>query len=361
MYSQFWHTSETAGPSVLDVARVWDREPRILRTKKRAKPLAWKQHEQAIRLTGSHASQVATFWKKNYKGSDWYLDATEAWVQTVLSSPANIALGVFENGELIGTILSRPAAKTGIVLVGNKGYIHDARVIEGLCIHPKYRGQHLAGWLIAWMDYITDTKHPTVHFWFREVPTSSVLSTELCGNTYGYVRIADLPKTIQMPAPESVSLADFQKLWETSAYTWRSPTSLVASTPFSEVGEEECWEIWKYQKFIVVLQNTRRKSIPENQTIWEVAWIGLEMPGGLIRPRSSEDPSAKRAIEAVSIQKNRRDGILFVTDAPHQGGATSEWEKPWIFGTSGRHVTYIYNFMPPTFWYCNVQLLRSEV
>ncbi len=361
MYSQFWHTSETAGPSVLDVARVWDREPRILRTKKRAKPQPWNHLERPIRLIGRDASQVAAFWKKNYKGSDWYLDATDAWVQTVLSSSSNIAFGVYEKGELIGTILSRPASKNGKLLVGDAGYIYDGRVIEGLCIHPKYRGQHLAGWLIAWMDYTTDMTHPTVHFWFREVPLSPVLSTEICGHTYGYVRIADLSRTIHLPVPESVNLKDFQTLWENSAYFWRSSKSLVASLPFWEEGDDEFWEVWKYQKFIVVLQNTRRKSIPENQIIWEVAWVGTETTNGQIRPRKPEDVSAKNSIEAVAIQKGRANGILFVTDAPHQGGATSEWGKPWIFGTSGKHLTYIYNFMPPTFWYCDVQMLRLEV
>ncbi len=424
MYSQFWHSSETAGPSMMDVARFWDREPRILRRQRRTQPPPLPPLSSPIRLTTEHTTQVAAFWRAQYRGADWWLDAEESWVQTVLSSPKNYVLGVFHNNTLVGTIVSRPAVGESenpnrsvgsLILLGEKGYIHDSRVIEGLCVDKAWRGKHLAGWLIAWIDYWTDRIKPTVHFWLREVPYTWIQTTELCAHVYGFVKTADLPQitAIQRPLPERMVFSEFQKLWQEAMYNWRSPTSFISTTPFSERGEEECWEVWKYQKWLIVIQNTRRKTSPENLPIWEVAWIGLEKtPGhrvesgeicrhfqslvaspdlkydtihgsptakavgdshnlssfsslpGQYMPRTEEDPSPRSSLEAVAVciaDRYKKQGVLFGTDAPYQGGLNRELPTPWKFGTSGKHLTYIYNFMPPTFWWCSIHMPRLEL
>lgn len=368
MYSRFWHLSETAGPSILDVARFWDREPRILRSHRRSKPLPLDPFQTPTQLTSHNTQQVAAFWKREYRGVDWGLDADESWVQTILSSPKNYVLGVFYENQLVGTIVSRPAVgnSNSVILLGEKGYIQDSRVIEGLCIDAAWRGKHLAGWLIAWIDYWTDQRKPTVHFWLREVPNTFIKTTELCGSVYGFVKTADLPSIdrIQKPAPEPVSFQEFLKLWQTSMYLWRTPTGFISSAPFSETGEEGCWEIWRYQKWLFVIQNTRRKTLSKNLPIWEVAWIGLEKTPGHYFPRLHEDPLPRSSLEAVAVaiaDKHSTHGLLFGTDTPHQGGLTANWTSPWKFGVSGKHLTYIYNFMPPAFWMCNVQIPRLEL
>lgn len=368
MWSRFWYCSDTAGPGLLDVARVWDREPRLLRKHNRSKPEPWAFgkdiYTQPVKLQSTHAAQVADFWQEHYGGSDWWLDATTEWVREVLSHKATMALGLFQRGtsNLLGTIVSRPAVQeSAYILVGEYAALRDTRVIEGLCIHKDQRGHHLAGWLIAWMDYWTHSLRPTAHFWFREVATQAP-TTEISRSTWAYARISELPISTLTLNP--LTQPEFIALWEASVPTWRHAKAILGSKPFGEsIKNSECWNIWQHENQIVVLLNTRRRTRPSNEMIWEVAWCG-EVRQGLLYPGLQD---ARLLIEAASqqVQEGRREGLVFVTDEPYRGGASSAWCSPqqsqWHFGTSGMQLTYVYNFMPPAFWNCDVQILREEL
>lgn len=361
MWSRFWYCSDTAGPGLLDVARVWDREPRILRPYNRTKPTPWvsasnETYSRPIRLHGGHAAEVAAFWRTHYGGTDWCLDATEDWVRAILTAKTTMALGIVQTGtnQLLGTIVSRPAVQEmAYILVGEQAALRDARVIEGLCIHKEQRGHHLAGWLIAWMDYWTHSLRPTVHFWFREVGPQAP-TTEIVRATWTYVRIAELPTSALQPPMHRMTPNEFTALWESSVPTWRHAKAVLGSRPFGE--DTTCWEIWRHESAIVVLLNTRRRTRPGHEPIWEVAWCG-EVRQGLLYPGLRD---ARPLIEAAA-QQGCTEGLVFVTDEPHRGGASSAWGSPWHFGTSGLQLTYVYNYMPPAFWTCDVQLLRDEL
>lgn len=360
MWSRFWYCSDTAGPGLLDVARVWDREPRVLRQHNRSKPDPWvfgkDIYIQPVKLQPTHAAQVADFWREHYGGSDWWLDATDEWVREVLAHKATMALGLFQKGtgNLLGTIVSRPAVQeSAYILVGEYASLQDARVIEGLCIHKDQRGHHLAGWLIAWMDYWTHSLRPTVHFWFREVGAQAP-TTEVTRATWAYARISELPTSSLALRP--LTQSEFTALWEASVPTWRHAKVVLGSKPFMDNKNSDCWDIWQHENQIVVLLNTRRRTRPANEPIWEVAWCG-EVRQGLLYPGLR---TAQLLIEAAA-QQGKREGLVFVTDEPHRGGASSAWQSLWHFGTSGMQLTYVYNYMPPAFWNCEVQLLRDEL
>lgn len=371
--SRFWSTTERAGPTLWDVGRFWDRSPRYFRKEGRSRPDPWNSLEQPKRLTQSDAAAVAAFWRDHYGGADWMLDASESWVSNILSCSQTLALGAFrEDGKLLGTILSRPTTQAdGCILWGNVEYIQRTAVIEGLCVDASVRHKHLAGWLIAWVDYFTSQLRPVAHFWMREV-AAYVPGTDIACHTYAFVRIADLRG--QTPAPTAapaaapplskMPLAEFGRLWETNAPTWRTPDSLIATSPYWGAASD-CWEVWRSGDAVVVLLNTRRLTRDTREPIWEVQWCGMLESEERLVPRISDELSKeeerwRRMLETVAVTNNRR-GLLFASSSSLQGGARSTWPSPWHFGTSGLHSTYLYNFMPPRFWNASVMLLREEV
>lgn len=367
--SKFWHTSERAGPTLWDVARIWDRTPRYLRTQERSKPAHWEGVEAPTRLTRRHASEVAEFWRTHYRGKDWWLDAADAWVEEMLGSSTTIAYGVFSSDAphiLIATILSRPlCGDLGYVLVGETDVLQTCRVIEGLCVHRGWRGRHVAGWLISWVDYITSSIRPTAHVWSRELPTY-LPTTDIALHQYGYVKLSDLPskdpqksKDSPLPSVSRMDWKEFVDLWTANAPSWRSSDRMIVSCPFSERSDLDCLEVWKSEDQIVVIANTRRKTVDTSSTIWEILWCGTKLGSSHLQAALPTD-SFRPIIEAVGMAEGRT-GILFVSDAAHQGAATTNWPSPWKIGTSGYHSVNLYNFMPPAFWSCDTQFLRLDV
>ncbi len=381
--SRFWFTDERAGPTAWDVARFWDRSPRYMRAEGCSKPTSWVPNsgsviiiEAPVRLTADHSATVSAFWREHYGEEDWMLDAEKYWVSNILSCSRTLALGAFQDGRLIGTILSRPSAgssssnsKGGHILWGTDGYIINCAVIEGLCVHTDYRNQHLAGWLISWVDYLTSRVRPVAHFWMREVG-SYIPTTDVATHKYGYVRIADLggvgsvAPTPPTPPIRELQISEFDRLWITSCAGWRSAESLIASRPY---WGHACWKIWRVGDKLAVILDTRRKTrgpLGPKETIWEVVWCGHMYSEANLEPVSAVAVAQtttqwRDMFETVALQL--KSGLLFVSDDPLQGGASEGWGTPWRFGTSGFHSAFLYNFMPPRFWKCRMMLPREEI
>jgi len=363
MSSRFWSTNDNAGPSLLDVAKFWDRRPRPLRQQNRAKPHTFEGYEAPFVLKGPDAQRVSDFWRRHYGGEDWWLDMHVSEIHKILEDPTGLALGVQDTaGSLVGTILCRSLVPTGGELcVGTDVALPIAYRIEGLCVHPSWRGRHLAGWLIAWVDYRMNREGPNAFFWAREVPTA-VHGTNISLHTYAYARIADLrtARADYMPAQAvRVPWSDIQRMWARSAAGWKSSSRIVGTRLFTE--DAERMEAWTDSESgqVVILADTMRKAREDNEPIWEVQWCGWRtLAGNLLSARHEDD--FRRLLEPVATSDGRK-GVIFASDARMQGGAKMSWPLPWKFGTSGFHAIYIYNYMPPAFWTCELIALRSEV
>ncbi len=292
------------------------------------------------------------------------MDASPAWVRSVIQEDDTLVLGaVGADGSLVGTIACRSVVSSGgILLVGTEAVLQKAYRIEGLCVHPEWRGKHLAGWLIAWVDYIMNRDGPNAFFWSREVPTG-VHGTDLAIHTYAHLDPTKLQRPIVMSSPnlKRIPWSEMQRLWERSASSWRGRTSIVSDRLFEEDGTR--MEAWFDQDTsrVILIADTFRKTRGENRPILEVQWCGwLTIVGTLLSAKDGED--FRHVLEAVALQqRGGQHPILFATDAVCQGGARMGWPLPWKFGTSGFHAIYLYNYMPPKFWDCTVTVVRGEI
>jgi GNAT superfamily N-acetyltransferase len=347
----------------MDVAKFWDRRVRPLRPQNRARPTAFDGQTEPAVLQGQDAVRVSEFWRRYYGGEDWWLDVGPTEVRAILEDTTGLALGVSDgDGVLMGTILCRSIVPAGAKLcVGTDVSLPIAYRIEGLCVHPDWRGKHLAGWLIAWVDYQMNREGPNAFFWAREVP-AAIHGTNISLHTYSYCRITDLRIARQRYMSVQairISWSDICKMWANSATGWRSSDRIVGTRLFSE--DAERMEAWTNNESgqVVILADTMRRTREDNEPIWEVQWCGWRTLSGNLLPARQED-DFRRLLETAATADTRK-GVLFASDVWMQGGAKQGWPLPWKFGTSGFHAIYIYNYMPPTFWTCELIALRSEV
>jgi hypothetical protein len=300
---------------------------------------------------------VFSFWQHNYKGKDWTFHADSEWIRGVLRDPATIVLGVRQDNQLVGTIVARPMVKQGTIWLGTKAF-PQAYMIEGLCTSESWRGKHLAGWLIAWIDYVVNINGPKPILWCREV-ASGTHGTDMALHTYAYVPIRSVlaQGTPKLPIAE-VDSTDFQRVWASSSPHWVDPGAIVVSN--IDMDGMRCFETLSGSNaYYVIIQDTQRKTT--EGPIWEVAWCGYR-EGALLMPANKyKEPLGgwKSLLEAVCVPLGA--GLLFTTDSVQHGGAHVGWDLPWVFGASGYHATYMYGFMPPAFWSCALHWVRREL
>ena len=318
----FW--SSSAGPTLFQLLNPFESGNRLLRLTPAVKPPAWKEIVQPIICNQTHAKELTEFLCKEYKGDDWTLDLSVEWMSPRLSSDT-LALTVKEHDEIIGCILSRPLGGT---LYGTGSPLTNVRVIEGLCIRPDQRGQHLAGWLIAWADYYTSHHTPTVHIWYRELPATPSFSTAMQVETYSYLKT----KSILYNVTPMVQLAYdvWSPIWKEFRFDGIYSDGILDPDDilcFSRVATTI-----SVQSMVIIVNTHRRTS---DGYVWEVLWC-----------KHNTDSRFRLNGTAFQLETTGTGGLLFATDALERGGVTREYPSPWIVGTAGVHCTYFYNYIP---------------
>ena len=318
----FW--SSSAGPTFFQLLNPFESGGRLLRTEPAAKPSSWKEIVQPIVCNRTNAKELTEFLCKEYKGDDWTLDLSVEWMSQRLSSDT-LALIVKERDEIIGCILSRPLGGT---LFGTGSPLTNVRVIEGLCVRSDRRGDHLAGWLIAWADYYTSLHQPIAHLWFRELSTASSFSTAVQVETYSYLKT----KSILYNVTPMVQLAYdvWSPIWKEFRFDGVYSDGILDPDDilcFSRVATEISVQS------MVIIVNTHRRTV--DGCVWEVLWC-----------KHNTDSRFRLNGTAFQLEATGKGGLLFATDALEHGGVTREYPSPWIVGTAGLHYTYFYNYIP---------------
>lgn len=375
----FWDQKDTAGPTTTDLARFWDRKPRYLRTHNREKPPPYGQWDTPTSLLPIHAPMLAAFWSNHYRGPDWYFSLETKDVNSILSDTRVCALGLFDErtAQIVATVVGRPLTDPNVKLrIGSHSGVDGAYTIEGLCVNSAWRGKHLAGWLISWVDFLMGRERPRLYLWSRESLTS-IATTNIACAKYSYIRSRHLSDHSEPHSLSPVDWNTFCHIWALSAPHWFSETALFPLALPQRDPTSNKLRIWHHPFWgiYIVLSDTRRRT-DNNEAMWEVVWCGSTHEDGILHPWNQKGSLTIRQLlteivwTLVSEQKTRSDmkdtdGILlFATDVPHQGGASPEWAcsmVPWVVGTSGYHQTYIYNFMPPAFWSMTVMTPHWEL
>jgi len=363
----FW-SKTSAAPRWLDT---WftDRTSRFLRLTPPAEPKTPEGLSPPVRLTIDDVGTLSAFWTESYGGDDWYMDAQPAWVSAYLKDTSVIVLGAFDGGgKLVATIVSTPFSSSNTELsTGAMLHYGAVRVIEGLCLAKPWRSRGIAGYMIGMMDCWTSTKLPVAHLWARETAVTPFFSTALRTDTYA---MAPTNKLVGSVSCEKMDWSQFSGMWQLSFRNWMmdigegKPSSQIVST--KPVNRSDHIDVWVTKKRpdieaelrkVVVVANTRRRSIPGDERIFEVVWCGYFV-GGRLKPNTGTR-GFRYIIE--SIGAGYKDSLLFASSGYLGGEARPSWSAPWQYGRSGVHSWHIYNYMPPVFGSCEIMAVRDEI
>lgn len=332
----FWATT-SAAPTLLMRLGIDVKNPDFLRKTVPTQPVG---KYEPVRAMTAHGPILARFWSEQYCGVDWIMDTSADWVNKYINDPTVYIFLLFEGKSIIGSIVSTPLTN-GKTIFSSGTVLYNVRAIEGLCIHHGYRGKSLAGFLISYMDWYTASIQPTVHLWSRELVSVPFVHTAIQISTYAYIECAKARSRIsckQMP------MTDFQAYWKTyiENHGVASP-AIFTSNPMSRRDDLTVWHNVN-NEHIAVIAFTRRRMRRTMLPIYEVVWIN----------------STSSAWFLESVAANLQ-GVLFASSATSCGGATAEWPVPWIYGQSGVHAWYIYNYVPPSFGNCELNIIREEI
>ena len=292
------------------------------------------------RASISTAEPIAAFWNMYYCGSDWYMDVSTVWVTNYLRDPDVIVLYAHDADlNIKATIVSSPVSQTPVVM--SHGGRIPLRCIEGLCVADDMRGAGLAGTMIAAADYYTSRTKPQAHIWCRELPVDpGVFTTAASVKTYSYIAGSTAAtQAVVAPATVKIPWNKFKSTWNPYRYTTESHT-VIAESPLNRNDGIDVWstEI-SGRSYITVVLHTQRRVKKTHQSIYEIIW--------------SSFPN-QHVYTAVSAQY--KNGIVFTTDAD-----ISWMGQGWVYGRSGVHATYMYNYLPPIFRNCEFIMIREEI
>jgi hypothetical protein len=297
-------------------------------------------------------ADVAAFWETHYGGADWKIIAHD-WIHTYINDSRVIVLCFrIPDVGIIGTIVSTPATN-GITHMSHGAELRSLRVIEGLCVHPDYRSKGVAGSLIQCMDaYTSNHCGPTVHLWSRELMLRLPFSSALQTYRYGYITsVAAEPRTSVLPLPWD----RFAELWKQCSGGWarRYAPCIVTDLPLNRRGGLTVWitRTGQVREQVVVISDTKRYS--GIYAMYEVVWCGVLERGSLLYPAS---PNMDYGATLETIVAEYFTGMLFTTDE-----YVHTWSAPWVYGSSGYHAWYIYNYLPPAFRTCKLHMIREEI
>lgn len=335
----FW-SKTTAAPSLFHL--VCPKTPRYLRTLP-APPPHHAEFVSPRRAVAADAPIIATFWHNHYGDSDWMLDIQVARVARTIQQ--GIVLLLYHSGKLIATIVSSPAAP--VAYFSNGAVLRNLRIIEGLCVHRDWRGKSLAGYMIGWMDFVTSQNDPVAHLWSREIPRPGLFSTAIANHIYAYIDSRHALEKLQCYPMNWSEFTNHQK-------KQRFGKLLSLATGHDKIFFENyensfglltAWKTLDCRQ-IAVIYNTERRCRSDGRPIYEViAYYGLSEESAVF-------------LESIAAKYN---GIVFASSGKFQGGASPSWRHPWVYGTSGVHAWYIYNYIPPAFGSCELEIIRKDI
>ena len=345
----FWSTS-SAAPSLWLAAGFQTLRPCVLRKDAPSFP---KQPPQTYTRRGvsTDTNSIAEFWRLYYKGSTWKYDPTpgiiESLVESYIVDPEVFIILLFTSADvLIATIVSAPA---GPIHMSHGGVLNACRVIEGLCVHPEYRGEGVAGYMIGYMDAITSAKEPSVHMWAREYPIAPPVTTAFSIKNYAYVIGKQAKKLVEY---NKMNMEAFNLLWKKYSSGWAQSTepAIVCTQP---VLRRNDLYAFISNNIIVVITNTRRVAVGEEMgtPLMEVLWCGhlsVDNLEPILHMSEAQDLLTSVAADLGCI--------LFAS-----GGNDDIWLAPWQSGRSGVHAWYLYNYVPPAFGSCAYHMIREEI
>jgi hypothetical protein len=326
----FWKTA--ASPTLLDLLTFFP-QPGYIRKTPALRPIV--KGFEPDRATVDAVEEITQFWNMYYKGSDWRMNLSTEHVASYLKDPTVYVIALKNHNNLIATIVSTPCP----LAMSHGGECHTARIIEGLVVHPLYREQGIAGLMIAYADYLTSQKGPVCHLWAREEMIPSPLSTAIAKQTYSYA----LPEEIVL-VNHTVNKIPWEKFLEENPV--RQPKGKVpwvsGVVPQNRRGDLDVWRSlnakgkmnWQH----VIVANTRRVETKTNRPIYEIIWCSSTPQTGLL--------------ESIVSHYN---GPVFTTIP------SSELTGEWHTGRSGYQLWYMYNYIPPAFGNCVVDLIREEL
>jgi hypothetical protein len=267
------------------------------------------------------------------------MDVSVKWVSRYLHDPDVVVLYAHDADlNIKATIVSCPVSQSPVVM--SHGGRIPLRCIEGLCVADDMRSKGLAGIMIAAVDYYTSQSAPQAHIWYRELPVDpGVFTTAASIKTYAYI-LGTIAST------QSTTSSTFQIPWYVFKATWNpyrymsSSYTVVSEVPLNRNDGIDVWNTeYNGRTYTTVVLRTQRRTLKMHKPIYEIIW--------------SSCPN-QYVYTAVSAQY--KNGLIFTTDADET------WKSSgWVYGCSGVHATYMYNYLPPIFRNCEFIMIREEI
>jgi GNAT superfamily N-acetyltransferase len=339
MAYHFFSDSEFAGPNAKDLIRFWDRSPRQLRTEPRKYTPTFEAlelvHELGLieKAVETDAHEISKFWNQYYTGTDWKFNCNANDVREWMNT--GFILIIKERSSRRSIIATFVCHIISGIYCGKS--VSKAGLLDGLVVHPRFRGQGLASHLLAHMDkhvYSNPELRDAILLWFREhnYAVNSLLQTPIALFEYMYINLATIPIRPQKATRPS------QELVESiinSIYI-KNATKFTLSARNSK-SKSIYW--YTVNSAIIGIADTHRIS-DSGLVIWEVIFAS--------NMNAPYFENLQESIEIAALNLPCQKGVLFASNCKTRGNMGYA-NKPWIVGRSGYLSMHVYNWMPPEF------------
>lgn len=335
MNFHFFTDNEYAGPGPLDALKFWDYGGYTLRhlPRNHLPIMHFPNTSQQINFeiaNLSDSAEISVFWNDHYTGDDWRFICSpkdvERWQKT------GFVLVIKHDSVIVGTFVCHYLK--GIF---SGAYNKQAALLDGLVIHPKFRGKGLASFLLASMDYYI-YRQPDLDsaalIWFREHDSrwNAGLQTPISILEYSYAKIHELPRRNRRAGPAEKNKVE--KIVKTIYESCKSEFTLALDFT---TDEDIYW--FFYKNTLVGIVNTHRIS-KDDFVILEVVFAA-----NIINPYFHD---LLIAIEQSAHELPFKKAVIFMSNSKSRGNI-SRPPSPWVTGKSGFLTTHLYNWMPPKF------------
>ena len=340
MEYHFFSDKLFAGPTSLDVLRIWDsggytlrKKPRLTIPNMRFPESGNLMNYEVASSSDTHA--ISEFWNTYYTGPDWLFSCQKTDVERWIKSGFILIIKQFDS--IIGTFACHllPGLYSG-------NYNNQAALLDGLVIHPKFRKCGVASFLLACMDYHIyniNKMEKAILIWLREHDTriNAYLQTPISVLEYMYAKIHELPN--RPVKALKVNDIEVEKIVKSVFISEKRDFTLAL-----DYIKDPDIHWFLYKRSLVGIANTHRISKIDKIAILEVVFAcNLEKPY-FYDLQIPIEQSAKEIVKHTPFEK----AIIFMSNSKSRGNCTNPC-NPWIKGKSGFLTTHVYNWMPPTF------------